>query len=312
MPQNEEVQSQENESQQGEVSTQETETTPSQKQEPVKASETIYSKSEEGEEESKTPATWPEDWRSKLAGEDEKALKALERYQSPEAVSKALLAAQSKIRSGELQSAELPENATDEEKAAWREERGIPADPKGYELKSVFDVDYDDMDDAGKATIDAFKGVFHETNVDNATAGKIMDVANQVVQQQLEQEATQDAELRDAVEDDLRAEWGAEYRGNIELNRQFLEGKFGDDWEQVFSARQPNGQRLSENPVFSRFVNEMARKDGGTALVTGESVAGKNVAARIAEIEDIMKTDYSSYTPAVREEYSRLLGATSR
>ena len=42
-------------------------------------------------------APWPDDWRQKMAGGDEKALKRLVRYQSPQGVMKALLAADARL-----------------------------------------------------------------------------------------------------------------------------------------------------------------------------------------------------------------------
>jgi len=77
-----------------------------------------------------TEATWRDDWRQQMAGEDAKALKQLERYNSPADVATALRAAQLKISSGELKST-LPGGATEQQVAAWRAENGIPTEPTG-------------------------------------------------------------------------------------------------------------------------------------------------------------------------------------
>ena len=64
----------------------------------------------------------------------DKKLKKLGRYASPQAALDALFNAQARISSGELK-APLKEDATPEEKAAWRAENNIPETPDKYELK---------------------------------------------------------------------------------------------------------------------------------------------------------------------------------
>ena len=71
------------------------------------------------------PADFPENWRLQMSGGDEKAAAQLDRYENPAAVAKAMLAGQQKIRSGELTQT-LSEDATDDEKAEWRNNKGSP------------------------------------------------------------------------------------------------------------------------------------------------------------------------------------------
>lgn len=75
---------------------------------------------------------WPEDWRSKAAGGDEKLMKFLERYNSPKAVVGALVDARKLISQGVNRPPKA--DATPEEVAAWRAENGIPEKPDGYEV----------------------------------------------------------------------------------------------------------------------------------------------------------------------------------
>ncbi len=81
--------------------------------------------------ESKT--AWGEDWREKLAKGDEKKLKSLQRFASPEALTDSYMSAAERIRSGELKTV-LPKDAKPEELAAWRKENGIPETPDKYDL----------------------------------------------------------------------------------------------------------------------------------------------------------------------------------
>lgn len=253
--------------------------------------------------------TWPEDWRKQMAGEDSKALKALERYTSPDAVAKALISAQQRIRSGEYKR-QISADASPEEVKAWREEQGLPADAKDYDLPVLLDGNYDELDDFGKQSIDAFRNVFFEAGVSPDVAHKVVETANKVVEQQLQQQAESDAQRHEEAEDSLRSEWGGDFRRNISLNAQFLQDKFGDNWQSLVMARTPDGIRLADMPEFNKLVNQMARSEGGTVLESGEVVAGSNAAARIAEIEKIMSTDYGRYKrEGLDGEYAKLLEA---
>ncbi len=250
---------------------------------------------------------WPDNWRVQMANGDDKAARLLERYTSPDAVGKALMSAQQRIRSGEVKLRPGPE-ATDEQRAEWRLEHGIPETASDYDVPILLDGKYEDLDEFGKASIDAFRGTFHELDMPPEHAKKIMSVANEVALQQMERQAETDALRQEETEDTLRMDWGADYKKNIALNAQFMQDRLGDSWQSFVTARTPEGLRLADDPKFNKFINQMARSEGGTVLQTGETAAGHNVQARIEEIRKIMSTDYSKYKrEGLDVEYSKLL-----
>lgn len=250
---------------------------------------------------------WPDDWRAQMANGDAKAARLLERYTSPDAIGKALMSAQQRIRSGEVKLRPGPE-ATDEQRAEWRLEHGIPETARDYDVPILLDGKYEDLDEFGKASIDAFRGTFHELDMPPEHAEKIMSVANDVALQQMERQAETDAMRQEETEDTLRMDWGADYKKNIALNAQFMQDRLGDSWQSFVTARTPEGLRLADDPKFNKFINQMARAEGGTVLQTGETAAGHNVQARIEEIRKVMSTDYSKYKrEGLDVEYSKLL-----
>lgn len=262
---------------------------------------------EELEADKSAERLWPDDWRAQMANGDDKAARLLERYTSPDAVGKALMSAQQRIRSGEVKLRPGLE-ATDEQRAEWRLEHGIPEAAKDYDVPILLDGKYEDLDEFGKASIDAFRGTFHELDMPPEHAEKIMSVANDVALQQMERQAETDAVRQEDTEDSLRMDWGADYKKNIALNAQFMQDKLGDSWQSFVTARTPEGLRLADDPKFNKFINQMARSEGGTVLQTGETAAGHNVQARIDEIRKIMSTDYSKYKrEGLDVEYSKLL-----
>ena len=106
-------------------------------------------------------ATWPEDWRDKFAGDDEKLLGRLKRFAGPENVVKSWLNAEKKISSGQMRF-DLPENPTDEDLASYREANGIPGDWTEYSTDLPEGVVFGDED---KAVIDAFLESAHGANM---------------------------------------------------------------------------------------------------------------------------------------------------
>jgi hypothetical protein len=75
---------------------------------------------------------WPDDWRDKLAGGDKETQALLKRFGSPAAVARALKDTRAQVSKGAV--AALPEDATEEDKAAWRKARGVPDKPEAYDL----------------------------------------------------------------------------------------------------------------------------------------------------------------------------------
>lgn len=255
----------------------------------------------------KGSTAWPENWRLDMAGGDEKLAKQLERYQNPGDVSKALLAAQQRIRSGEYRRVTPPPDGKDEAAlAAWREENGLPKDAAEYSFDGVVEgFSMEKADPTTKAALTEFQKTFHGANLTKDQAAGVMKGITAVTMKQMEEQAIADAEYGDTAEDTLRAEWGAEYRKNVEANLKFLKQKLGDEGALgLLRARTPDGRILGDNPALSKLINEMVRMDGGDEIYGGGGDA-KGVDSRIAEIQALMGTD--GYTNAIADEYQKLI-----
>lgn len=235
---------------------------------------------------------------------DPEAAKALARYQTPADVAKALIAAQQKIRSGEYKRA-APASDNPEELKAWREEQGIPETPDGYEIPGV---DLTKIEPSAKAAIDLMRTKLHAENFDKGKVATVASLLQEVAAMQMEQTAQADAERMDAIEDTLRAEWGNDYRRNINMNGALLTQHFGDEMDAVLSARMPNGTRLADHPGFNKFLNAMARTTGGDILFDGDVKGGVSIDGRLEEIRNVMKTNINEYySKGLDKEYAQLL-----
>jgi hypothetical protein len=253
-------------------------------------------------------ATWPDDWRTQFAGDNKDAQAAMARYDSPTAVAKALLAAQQKIRSGEYKRvAPPPEGADDAAMATWRKDNGLPEKPEDYQILPAGTA-MESLDEGAKAALGHFQKGFIGANLSQDQAKKVSQTLYEMAETQMAEQATADAEQMNQVEDALRADWGADFRNNVVMNKGHAVKTFGEELgNDIFHARLPDGSILGNSVAFSKALNAWARAEGGDILYGGNPGANATVDSRIAEIEGYMKGDMAKYTPTVADEYLKLI-----
>lgn len=236
---------------------------------------------------------WGDDWRQNYAGEDDKMVKRLERYSSPKAAIDALVAAQNKISSGELKTV-LPADASDDEVTAWREENGVPSSADDYEVNLPNGIVVGEED---KPMVDSFlesalASNLHPDQVNNAL-GWYYDYQEQVMQQQ--QDA--DAESKQTGEDALRVEWGQDYRRNIQIVNNFLDGAPEGLKDQIMGARLADGTPLGSNPDALNWLAETSRAINPVATVVPGSGtnAVQAIETELASLKGMMGDRQSEY-----------------
>lgn len=236
---------------------------------------------DQGTQTTEVKATWPENWRQSYAKGDDKKLKHLERYASPEAALDAMIAAQNRIRSGEL-ATKLPENPTPEQVAQWRQENGIPESPDKYDLKFDSGLVIGDVD---KPFIDDFLKSAHENNMSPSHVKAAIEWWHQNREKQVEARYEADQRATQEAEDTLRAEWGQEYRTNVNRVKALLEQAPEGVKDKISNARLEDGTPLASDPDTLRFLVGLARDlNPVSSLVPG---AGVNVKSAI---DDELKT----------------------
>ena len=221
-----------------------------------------------------TPASEaPNDWAAKrtaYANGDAKLLARLSRYSSEKDAIDALIAAQNKISSGGLK-APLPENPTPEEVAAWRAENGIPLTPKDYGVKVPDELD--------AARTEEFLSIAHELNMAPAQVEKLIGWQSEVNKKFMEQRAEQDEQAREQGTEELRTEWGSEYKLNVNLITGLLDGAPQGVKDQFMGGRLANGTLIANDPTTLRWLASLAREVNPTATVVPGS--GVNAAQAI-------------------------------
>lgn len=241
---------------------------------------------------------WREDWRDLMAGGDEKERKRLDRFRSPVDVYKSNRELEKKLSSGDVK-AKLAADATPEQIAAWRKDNGIPEKPDGYleKLPSGLVIGDDD-----KPMLEGYLAEVHGANASPEVVAKTLDWYYRQQDVAAAAQADADKAFKQSAEDALRAEWGAEYRGNVNSIMSFLDAAPPTDDGSplkglLMGARLSDGTLLGNNPTALKWLASLAQEANPAGFVApsaGTSQAD-SVAAEIAKIEGIMRTDRRAY-----------------
>jgi hypothetical protein len=242
---------------------------------------------DEGGDPKSAPPTWPEDWRDQLAGGDEKSLARLKRYGSPQGIMNALFAAQAKISSGELQKG-LGKEPTPEEIVAYRKANNIPEKAEEYPLPKG--IEFGDED---KPVVDSFLQFAHSKNYTPAMVQEGVTWWNQAQDEVAAKRAESDTAYHTENDDALHAEWGNEYRGNLNTLKNWATKDWPDGlFDNLLGARMANGKLLGDDKSAVKFLVGLAKDIAPSASTTaaGEYAGGAGLIERKAEIEKMMKT----------------------
>lgn len=242
---------------------------------------------------------WPEDWRDKAAAGDEKFRKQLDRFRSPADLAGSYRALRQKMSSGELSAARPGEDASDEERAEWRKDNGIPDSHEAY-LESLPDGLV--VGEADKPLALSFAEALHKVDAPPAVAAAALGWYYKAQDEAQAAQAEADKAFKARSEDALRGEWGNEYRGNINSIRSFLDAGPADEdgtplVDLLLEGRLANGSKLGDNPTIMRWLAQMAYEANPAGFIspgTGKSQA-QGVADEIAGIEKTMRENRNAY-----------------
>lgn len=233
------------------------------------------------------------DFRKDIAGDDDKFLSVLQRYNTPADLGNAFREQKQMISANKIQQP-LGEDATDEDVAAFRESNGIPAEAKGYFDNLPEGLILGDED---KEYFEDFAGVLHGKNVAPELMHDIIGWYNGLAER--EQDATAELDNAQSTEanDQLRADWGSDYRANINLVSGLIESTFGKEAkDQIMSGRYPDGRAFLNDPNVLKGFADLARKMNPVMEMGGDHhTAQQSLNDEIAEIEKFMSTNRTEY-----------------
>lgn len=258
------------------------------------------------------PADWPEDWRARLAGDNKKAIDKLARYKSPQDVLNAYMALETKL--GDY-AKKLPTHYTEQELADYRKSNGIPDKPDEYNV-DVPGIVWGEQD---KPMLDSWKQFAHENHLppDLVKIGPAWYAREQeAIVARLEQQDMQNFQTGSAA---LQAEWGAEFKGNINAAKNLLEAHPGM-WETIMGSRAPDGMKLGDSPSVLKAFAALAKEANPFATIAprgGDADPIKTIDTRISEIHGMMRDRTGPYwkgpeSAKIQAEYRDLVDMKER
>lgn len=187
----------------------------------------------------------------------------------------------------------LGKNPSEQELADWRTAHGIPATPDKYDLGK--DVPVDEHD---KPMVEQLLKVAHETHQTPAQIAATIKGLKVLQESAAEQRAERDHQQTISGEEELRAEWGPEFRKNINLAHGLLDGHAGQAFKANFlDGRLADGTRIGSSPEALRMLVDLAliRNPTGVVVPGSEANPMQGVEDEISRIEKVMKTDREAY-----------------
>lgn len=237
-------------------------------------------------------------WRDDIAGSDEVFRKQLERYADFAAFGKAHRALLQRMSSGELKAnVPFPENGTPEEQAAWRKEQGLPDNSEKY-VESLALPNGMVLGELDKPVAVGFAEAALAANVKPDQYSKL--VAKYYELKDAADQARHDADIagKESMEDELRAEWGDEYRVNRGIVGNLRELMPPGLFDAMDHARAPDGTKIGNHPGFLRWMVWMGRElglRGVTQIPPNSGDIGKSLNDRKAELDRLMADRQSEY-----------------
>lgn len=241
------------------------------------------------------------DFKKELGGEDEAVGKLLARYTDGKAVGKALLEAQTKIRTGDF-AKPLAKDAKPEEVTAWRAANGIPEKAEGYfeKLPDGLVIGKDDQ-----PFLLEYGKILHEHNGPPTPELMHKLLTHHFADQEAQAAAVVTMDKTHLTErtSALKEAWGAHYQDNVAITMNHLEG-LGTQKNTFLTARMPDGRLLVNSPEIMQFLASQARAIDPTAGLMPPGSEGniQSLDTEIADIEKLMRTDRKAYNADTKKQ----------
>lgn len=227
-----------------------------------------------------------EKWRDLMADGDTELANELKRSKTMKDFGKRFKDMRTKLSKGAaLAEDQMPDEEADPDGAkAWREARGVPDKPTGYELPDPVKAKLTDED---KPIVDDFMAKAHKLGWSKPRVAEAVQWYTDLQEAvEIDRRKADDTAIKE-VTTTLRSDWGPDYKANTALvEKTATELVPGVDW---FEARLPDGRLLKHIPEVANALLEIGQwKFGDLELETGGKGGGKS---RVEELQAEMKKD---------------------
>lgn len=253
-----------------------------------------------------------DDWRQRMAGNDEKALERLKRFPDVGAIFKSYRELETKLSSGQVKTS-LPENASEEQVAAYRKENGIPETASDYEFALADGVVIGEDD---TPAVSKMLDVMHKANTPTGVVQAVINGYFQMRNEQVAQASEAQRTTKLETEELLRSDWGGNYLSNIATVRNFLAGAPEGFADQIMTARLPNGNTLGNDYNAIKWLSQVALElnPASTVVPTTAGNQMETIDSKINEYQALMSKNIDAWhkNTAAKADYQKLLAAKEK
>ncbi len=213
------------------------------------------------------------DWREKWANGDKDLLKLAKRYGSEAGVLRALNETKKQLSKGAGAFVDqLPEDATDEQKAEWRKARGVPESPDKYDIA----VEGAEWDDDAKKDLGIFTEEAHAAGVPQKFVSLALQHFTRVAAAKEQQLLEDGAKFATESEKILKQEYGRDYVRNTKIMEEFGHSKLGEEaYHNLMTKRFADGTVLGDDPRMARLMIDTALENSdGLPFESGGATGG--------------------------------------
>lgn len=262
----------------------------------------------------KQEGAWPDDWRQKLARDDEKKLERLGRFGGLEDLFEAWLNADKKISEG-LRPLEKPgADASDEEWAEYRKSMNIPDELADY-TKEIKLPDGREIGEDDQPIIEAFAQRALNRGVAPADMAELIDEYYGIQEEQWAQQEETDANFRRDAMGQLKEEYGGDFKANIAAMRPYFESVDEEMFDNLMGGRLSDGTLIGDNPgVVKFFVNKALQENPAATIMAADGGGLESIESEIKILETRMREDRVNWfkDTEAQQRYEKLIDARDR
>jgi hypothetical protein len=224
--------------------------------------------------------------------EHAKRLETLKRFNTPADAARKIREQEKFIHAGQHKKP-LAKNATPEQIAAWRTENGIPDAPDKYDhgLK---------LDELAPMSAKFITVMTAKAHAANASSEAVKAIASAIPE--FEQAMAAEVEARNSTAksegiETLRAEWGAEYKPNVDGVMSWINSLDSAVSEALINSRDADGVQLLNNPNVMRAFARHSRELGyvGATVVPSGGDLSKGIDDELDSLKKEMGKDIEAW-----------------
>ena len=247
------------------------------------------------------PAAEPATWLEGI--EDEKVKNLAGRYTTPAAMANALYEANRELS----QRVKMPgEDASDEDRAKFNKQMGVPESVDDYEIAAPEGIDAEVF--ASEEYQAPIKSIVADMHAAGASQGVVNAMLNKYFEMEAAGKAEQarlDTEYMQKTEADLRKEWGSSYDENVAFANDYLSRS-----PDLIKLELRDGSLLGSHPAFVRQMAEVGRMANEGQLKFG--ISGTEMATDMkAQYDQLSRDIHTAYQSGDRSRAATLTAQRS-